>query len=68
MPEGATDKNTATALPDLKARLAAVRSRCAALRGRKPVAKTDGAVWPRDLNATDQDGTWGNDPAEVRDE
>jgi len=66
--EGATDKSTAKAQLDLKSRLAAVRDRCAVLRGRKPAAKDDGAVWPRDLNATDQDGTWGNDPAEVRDE
>jgi hypothetical protein len=66
--EGATDKNTGKAQPDLKSRLAAVRDRCAVLRGRKPAAKDDGAVWPRDLNATDQDGTWGNDPVEVRDE
>lgn len=68
MSEGATDKNTAKAQPDLKSRLAAVRDRCAVVRGRKPAAKDDGAAWPRDLNATDQDGTWGNDPAEVRDE
>jgi len=66
--EGATDKNTAKAQPDLTSRLAAVRDRCAVLRGRKPATKDDGAVWPRDLNATDQDGTWGNDPAEVKDE
>ena len=35
MSEGATDKNTAKAQPDLKARLVAVRDRCAVLRGRK---------------------------------
>lgn len=68
MSEGATDKNTAKAQPDLKSRLAAVRDRCADLRGSKAAAKDDGPAWPRDLNATDQDGTWGNDPAEVRDE
>jgi hypothetical protein len=66
--EGATDKSTAKAQPDLKFRLAAVRDRCAVLRGRKPAAKDDGTAWPRDLNATGQDGTWGNDPVEVRDE
>jgi hypothetical protein len=66
--EGATDKNTAKAQPDLKSRLVAVRDRCAVLRGRKPAAKGDGAAWPRDLNATDRDGSWGSDPTEVRDE
>ena len=66
MSEGATDKNTGKAQPDLKSRLASVRDRCAVLRGRKP-AEDEGA-WPRDLNASDRDGTWGNDPAEVRDE
>ena len=68
MSEGATDKNTAKAQPDLKSRLVAVRDRFAALRGRKPAAKGDNATWPRDLNASDRDGSWGNDPAEVRDE
>jgi hypothetical protein len=63
----ASDKNSAKALPDLRARLAAVRDRCAVLRGRKRAAK-DGGAWPRDLNAADPDGTWGSDPAEVRDE
>ena len=67
MSEGATDKNTAKAQPDLKSRLAAVRDRCAVLRCGKPSA-TDAAAWPRDLNATDRDGSWGSDPAEVRDE
>jgi hypothetical protein len=66
--EGATDKNTAKAQPDLNSRLAAVRDRCAALRGRKPAAKDNSASWPRDLNATGQDACWGSDPAEVRDE
>ena len=67
MSEGATDKNTVEAQPDLKSRLEAVRDRCAILRGRKSASKDDGA-WPRDLNATDRDGSWGSDPAEVRDE
>lgn len=66
MPEGATDKNTAKELPDLKARLAVVRDRCAALRGRKPAAKDGSAPWPRDLNAADNGGSWGSDPEEVR--
>ncbi len=64
--ECATDKSTANVQPDLKFRLASVRNRCAVLRGRKP-AEEEGA-WPRDLNATDRDGLWGSDPAEVRDE
>lgn len=68
MSEGATDKINVKAQPDLKSRLAAVRGRCAALRGREPTAKDDSAPWPRDLNATDRVGTWGNDPAEVQDE
>jgi len=66
--EGATDKNTAKAQPDLKSRLVAVRDRCAVLRGRKPALKGDNATWPRDPNASDRDGSWGNDPTEVRDE
>jgi hypothetical protein len=66
VPEGATDKNTAEAHPDLKARLAAVRERCAALRGGKLASKADSAPWPRDLNAADGGGCWGGDPAEVR--
>ena len=66
MSEGATDKSTANVQPELKSRLASVRDRCAALRGRKLVE--DEGAWPRDLNATDQDGSWGSDPAEVRDE
>jgi len=66
--EGATDKNTAKAQPDLKSRLVAVRDRCAVLRGRKPAAKGDNASWPRDLNTSDRDGSWGSDPTEVRDE
>jgi len=64
--EGATDKNTAKALPDLKARLTAVRERCAAVRRRNPAAKDDSAAWPRDLNAADTGDSWGGDPAEVR--
>ena len=68
MSEGATDKSTAKAQPDLKSRLVAIRDRCAVLRGRKPAAKDDTAAWPRDLNASDPDGAWGNDPTEVRDE
>jgi len=63
----APDKSTAAAGRDLTSRLVAVRDRCAVLRGRKRAAK-DGDAWPRDLNATDRDGSWGSDPAEVRDE
>ena len=68
MSEGATDKNTAKAQPDLKSRLVAVRDRCAVLRGRKPAAKGDNASWPRDLNTSDREDSWGSDPMEVRDE
>lgn len=66
MPEGATDKTTATAKPDLKSRLEALRDRCAALREREPTAKAAPVAWPRDLNASSSDGSWGDDPAEVR--
>jgi len=66
VPQGATDENTAKELPDLKARLAVVRDRCAALRGRKPTAKDDSAPWPRDLSAeATSTADWGADPAEI---
>jgi len=62
----APDKTSAPAEQDLGSRLAAVRDRCAALLGRESAAEKTDDAWPRDLNAEEQDGSWGDDPAEVR--
>jgi hypothetical protein len=55
--------------PELSARIASVRKRCAELRRRVAGKKEEGAAWPLDMNAdADTGGSWGRDPAGIRDE